>query len=218
MISNKKSNIFLTQTNFPRLWTLFQYLAGGTVDKRRLCKIHYTNQSNILEIGCSTGNIAQAFSKYKNINYTGIDIDNSAIRFAKNSFKNKNNFQFLNIDLRDYIKINNKKYDYVLFAGIIHHINDNTAIELLNSAIDLISNNGILVIVDPLLPDKKDPLLIHYYMKLEQGNFVKTKKEMLILIKKINKLNLVSVNTHYVTASPINFPVCAKFIVLKCKK
>lgn len=216
--TKKRSNPFLSQTNFPRLWTMFQYFAGGTVDKRKLCKIHYENQLNILEIGCSTGNIARAFIKKRNISYTGIDIDNAVIKYAKHSFRHNNNFQFLNIDLINFEKEAKQKYDYILFAGIIHHIDDNDAINLLNVAINLLSDDGILLVVEPLLPEKNDSKFIHYYMKLEQGGYVRKEKKMLMLIKKISGLNLEKVAVQYVNATPFSFPICAKFGVYRCNK
>jgi hypothetical protein len=55
---------FLSQSNFPRLWLLFQYLVGGTADKRRLAAMYYKGQKKVLEIGCSVGNVSQIFSKF----------------------------------------------------------------------------------------------------------------------------------------------------------
>jgi 2-polyprenyl-3-methyl-5-hydroxy-6-metoxy-1,4-benzoquinol methylase len=218
MSTKKLTNPFLSQTNFPRLWTMFQYFAGGTLDKRMLCKIYYKNQTNILEVGCSTGNIAQAFVKNRNINYTGIDVDNAAIQYAKHSFLKKTNFRFLHIDLRDFKRETTKRYDYILFAGIIHHIDDSMAIKLLNTAIGLLSDDGIVVVVEPVLPEKNDPKFIHYYMKLEQGAYVRSAKKMLMLIKSVSGLSLENATTQYVNATPFNFPVCAKFGVYQCKK
>lgn len=185
------------------------------MDKRKLCKIHYKDQTNILEIGCSTGNIAQAFVKNNNIRYTGIDLDSATIQSAQHSFRKRNNFRFLNTDLRDFCRGTTEKYDYILFAGIVHHIDDSMVIELLNTAIGLLSSDGILVVVDPLLPDKNDPMFTHYFIKLEQGSFVRTEKEMLDLLKKISGISLGNTATHYVNATPFKFPVCAKFGVYR---
>lgn len=209
---------FFSQTNFPGLWTIFQYFIGGTVDKRKLCKTYYDNQENILEVGCSTGNIARAFIENKNVKYTGIDLDKGAIKYAKYSFKNNVNFKFLNIDLRNFKKKTKEKFDYILFAGIIHHIDSVMAIKLLKVASKLLSRNGALVVVDPLLPDNRDSKFVHYYMKFEQGNYLREEKNMLALMKKVYELKLEEASTLYVNATPLNFPVCAKFGLYKFKK
>ncbi len=218
MSTKKNSNPFLSQANFPRLWTLFQYFAGGAVDKRKLCKVYYGNQTNILEIGCSTGITAKAFLKNKNINYTGIDLDNAAIKYAKNAFKEKNNFNFIASDLRDFVKKTTKKFDYILFAGVIHHIDNSMAIKLSIAAAKILSKNGILVVVEPLLPEKNDPKFMHYYKILEQGKYVRTKKDMLKLVESLPGLRLEDMTIQYINATPFNFPICAKHGIYRLKK
>ncbi len=49
---------------------------------------------DMLEVGCSVGNIANAFQSFAEISYTGIDIDSTAIRRAQ-----KNMIAFRNFDL-----------------------------------------------------------------------------------------------------------------------
>jgi 2-polyprenyl-3-methyl-5-hydroxy-6-metoxy-1,4-benzoquinol methylase len=218
MTSLKDSKPYFSQTRFPKLWTIFQYLIGCTIDKRELCKIHYNDEKNILEIGCSTGNIAHTFKKYKDISYTGIDIDEAVIKYAQNIYKNNANFEFIHIDIRDYKNKVSKKFDYILFGAIIHHIDDDLSKELLNTAIGLLNPGGSIVIVEPLMPEKNDPWLVKYFIKLEQGKYVRTESNMIYLVKSINNLNLDNTTVKYINATPFKFPICAKFGVYKLRK
>lgn len=78
--------MFLNQSNTPRLWLFFQRLIGGRKDKQTLALSAWDGQRNILEIGCSVGNIANAFRTLPNIHYTGIDIDEKVIDVTKSRF------------------------------------------------------------------------------------------------------------------------------------
>ena len=68
----------LSQFLSPIAFDAFQFALGGTIAKRQLVLDVYSNQRRVLEIGCSTGNIASAFLD-RDVDYTGVDIDGTAI-------------------------------------------------------------------------------------------------------------------------------------------
>jgi 2-polyprenyl-3-methyl-5-hydroxy-6-metoxy-1,4-benzoquinol methylase len=137
---------FLSQSNFPRLWMLFQHLVGGSVYKRRLATMYYKGQKKVLEIGCSVGNVSQVFSKFKQAEFTGIDIDNNALGYARKRLGSLPNFTFRNVALSDLAKTG-EKFDYVLFANILHHVDDKTAIILLKDVQLLLSAGATLIVM-----------------------------------------------------------------------
>ncbi len=138
---------FLTQANFPRLWLFFQNHIGGTKDKQVLALSARENRCKILEIGCSVGNIADAFRPLKNILYTGIDIDSSAIGTAHMRFT-KTQFCFLETSVEEHAK-SGMRYDYILIAGMLHHVDDATALSILKNTRLLAGQNTIVNIFDP---------------------------------------------------------------------
>jgi SAM-dependent methyltransferase len=74
---------------------------------------------SILEVGCGTG-IYPIKNKnlFENIDYTGIDISDSAIEFCKNN----SSFEFI---VGDFIKMNiSKKYDLVFSHAVVDHVYD----------------------------------------------------------------------------------------------
>lgn len=209
---------FCTQTRFPTLWKIFQYSIGGTIDKRKLCVLKYQGQERILEVGCSLGNIAKVFQKLPNIFYTGIDIDSVVISYAQKDFATWNNFNFLSQDIHKFAQESQEKFDYILFAGIFHHIDDESCQSMLKIVTQLMKNRGIVVVVDPLLPKPQDNWFIHWFLNLEQGKYLRRESEMYRILSNVPGLQLEEAEVHYVGATPFSIPKCARFGVYVLSK
>lgn len=209
---------FFTQSRCPVLWKIFQYCMGGTTDKRKLAIRNYKKQRNILEVGCSLGNIAGVFKKNPNIKYTGIDIDPKAIKYAQKDYASFPNFRFLCMELKDFIKQNDEQFDYILFAGILHHVDYETCRNLFKSVRIIMSNDGLLVVTDPLLPRKDDSWFIRFFVKFERGKYIRNESEMQIIIQNIQGFQLRSAETYFIGPAPILAPKCARFGVYTFSK
>jgi SAM-dependent methyltransferase len=207
----------LTQSRFPTLWKIFQFCLGGSVDKRKLCRLKYKGQPRILEVGCSLGNIARGFVKIPHINYTGIDIDPVVIDYAQKDFVSQPNFRFLCEELPTFVQHSEEQFGYVLFAGVLHHVNDQLAQTMLDTARQLMPDDGALVVVEPLIPASEDHWFLHWFIKLEKGDHVRTGAEMAHLLQ-VPGLHLEEAEAHYVAASPFSWPKCARFGVYLLSK
>ena len=203
---------FFTQSRFPFLWNAFQYAIGGVIDKRRLCLEPYSGEKRVLEVGCSVGNIADAFINLPGVNYTGIDIDGVAIEYAKKRFLKHLNFNFIYGDMLG-LPNDNSRYDYILFAGCCHHMTDEQCIDLLSAAAGLLTERGRLVVVDPLLPSKEDHWFIKMFIKLEQGMHLRNGDELRSIIEKVNGLKIENDKEVLVSSTPLGWPLCARFAV-----
>ncbi|HBG48345.1 MAG TPA: hypothetical protein DDW90_02315 [Cyanobacteria bacterium UBA9971] len=200
----------LNQTNFPFLWKIFQLTVGGTCVKRQLSTQFYNNEKNILEVGCSLGNVSRAFVKFPNINFKGIDIDPVVIDYAKKDFKKYKNFEFECQDISTLFE-SSEKYDYILLCGLLHHINDEEVVEMLRSVSKILNQNGKIVIVDILLPEINDNLLYKMYVKLDKGHYIRKYNDLNNLIMKTDTfLNLIENNLYFVGGTPIFWPKCAR--------
>ena len=200
----------LTQSRFPKLWNFFQFWFGGTVDKQKLCLKHYNNELNILEIGCSTGNIARAFANIdKELFYTGLDIDVNVLKIAQR--KLIPNSKFLLGDIRSGV-LENNQYDYILYAGILHHLNCTDALAILNQGHKYLSDKGKIVIVEPLLPQCNDSYFIKLFLKLfENGIHVRAFDDLIQMLFQVKKVKLISKEQYIISASPFGMPKCARF-------
>jgi SAM-dependent methyltransferase len=203
--------ILLTQARMPALWNLFQWTIGGTVDKRKLCAKYYSAQKRVLEVGCSVGNIAVAFRKYPDIQYVGIDVDQAAIEMARKRFIRFTNFSFHCQDLSKRGKIDGR-FGYILLAGILHHLADDESRSLLHTAAELLDEDGLLVVVDPVLPESGDNPFLQFYLKtLEQGRYVRDGAALDKLLHSEPGLLCCDKETCLVAATPIGWPKCARF-------
>lgn len=202
---------FLSQENFPVLWKIFQWTIGGTIDKQKLALRKYRGQKNVLEVGCSSGNVARIFRRFKNIHFTGLDIDPNAIQLAQQDFARDKNFKFLCIDIADYAESSADRFDYILVGGVAHHVNDASLITMLASAKKLLSPDGILVVVDPVKPGPKDNWFIHLYQKMERGQFVRPYDNLKEIILKTPGLQLKESEQCVIGATPLSTPASCRF-------
>lgn len=201
----------LSQTNYPKLWNIFQICIGGTIDKRNLLKRHINGtEKDILEIGCSVGNIAKIF-KNSNINYLGIDIDSEVIKYAQNRYKRSFNLKFQLIDLFD-IDIS-KKYDLIVFPAMFHHVNDKVMTDMLNFSKKLMRPNTRIVVNDPIQPPPSAPRLFHLSLEyLEKGEFVRSKEQFHSIISNISGLKVSKYSHTTIGATPFSQPKFFHFV------
>jgi|TARA_Y100000310_G_scaffold71619_1_gene67497 2-polyprenyl-3-methyl-5-hydroxy-6-metoxy-1,4-benzoquinol methylase len=158
----------------------------GDRDKQKLAIEYYSGEKRVLEIGCSCGNISAVFKEFPDIEFLGIDIDQIAIDVAKKRFSKNKNFIFLNISL-DEIKETNQKFNYILVASILHHVDNSITKKILNDALAVLAPKGKLVICEPNKPGPNDPLVfhrnVHYF---EKGEYLRTQDELLMIINEID--------------------------------
>jgi SAM-dependent methyltransferase len=208
----------LTQTRLLALWNFFQWTIGGTVDKRKLCTKYYSGQKRVLEVGCSVGNIAVAFLKYPYVQYVGVDIDQAAIAMARKRFARYKNFSFHCQD--GTIKINaDDRFDYILLAGVLHHLTDDGSLSLLQNAAELLDDGGLLVVVDPVLPELSDTKFLRFYLKtLEQGRYVRDCVSLDALLNSESGIVFNGGDTCLVGATPFGWPKCARFGIWRYRR
>jgi SAM-dependent methyltransferase len=161
---------FLTQERFPKLWLLFQAIFGATREKKRLALKHLGDHRNVIEIGCSAGVLARAFADVPGLRYLGVDIDPRAIELATERFSDQKNVSFSTQTMRE-LGDQGHTFDYVLFANILHHVDDPTAVDLIRDASRLVAPGGTMVVIEPDILRPDDSLLVRSLYKLERGLF-----------------------------------------------
>ena len=97
----------------------------------------------VLEIGCSTGILAEKFSLDAK-KYLGIDISNRAIKIAKS--KKLTNAVFCVADVHA-LNLPNESIDVVLTSGVLHHLDLKQVCKEINR---VLRPRGILVAREPL--------------------------------------------------------------------
>jgi SAM-dependent methyltransferase len=199
----------LNQSRFPRLWLWFQYLIGGCHHKQQMARQHYAGAPNVLEVGCSVGNLASGFARYPDIRYTGVDIDDAAIRHARRAFRRRPNFRFVCGDLCA-LGLPGGSFDYVILSAMLHHIDDVGCRTLLAACAHLLSKGGMLVVTDPVWPEPDDPWLVHFFNRIEQGQHVRPEADLLALLNGVPGLVLKEQRRFFLQGSPFGWPRIAR--------
>lgn len=88
--------IFSNPVSIPWLWNAIQHVLGAPRFKRELYRSKLHPPGTLLDLGCATGHLADAFTDFE---YYGVDLDAEAIRVARQRFCDRANMHFLVADL-----------------------------------------------------------------------------------------------------------------------
>lgn len=152
--------------------------------ERKVLKHEIQNQNDslkILDLGCGTGEFSEVF---KNCDYTGIDINHRYINYAKNKYER--NFLLMNATN---LNFPNNNFDYIVVLGVLHHLDDDKTLKVLNEMIRVIKDDGKIIIMEDVHTGNKIDILGNLIRRLDEGNYIKTKEDYLNLIGKIVKIN-----------------------------
>jgi len=156
---------------------------------------NYLNSKNkkILEIGCSTGNVAREIIDMDNNSYYGVDISKKYIDMAtKSSAKGK----FLQMDARK-LDFDNELFDIVMLSSILHHIDNDTGRICFKEIHRVLKKDGVVIISEPIVNHKS--LISIILCKLDRGHFIRTTGEYKNLFKNfvIETANHFKFGGHY---------------------
>jgi len=108
-------------------------------------KPHIKLATNILDLGCGSGRLAEFISKDQN--YLGIDNSKELISLAKANYENKN----IKFKIGDAIEssLPKEKFDLVLLIAVLHHIpTKKLRFEVLKNINSALKPNGKLIITN----------------------------------------------------------------------
>lgn len=175
----------LTQERFPRLWNSFQYFFGDYNLKYELNSPFVENFQTIVEVGCSTGELAAKFSSHSFVRYVGVDIDPKAVETAKSlDLDNRYEFVVADITKSDEIIIDDPETTLILLASMIHHISDDQLLDLLHSLRHHLKGASV-VISDPELERATYSWRARFFYRLERGNYRRSLVEVLNILVEI---------------------------------
>jgi len=204
----------LTQQSHPKLWLLFQYFFGGNKDKKRIVFSYLGNKRKILEIGCSLGVVAKEFIEQPSVQYLGIDIDQNAINYCSMNLS-RSHMRFENISLRDLVA-KGEKFDYVIFANILHHVDDVLAIELMGDSKELLQNGGRILFMEPDTLHGDENFLMRQLYKLERGEYRRPLKNLTGMISDA-KLEIIEAKSSYNSIGILPMLNCGRIIEILAK-
>jgi 2-polyprenyl-3-methyl-5-hydroxy-6-metoxy-1,4-benzoquinol methylase len=122
----------------------------------------------VLDLGCGDGALSAHLPQ---AHYTGIDHNRSYIDSAQRRYAAPDR-RFLEADLADLASTQSGQFDVVAAIGVLHHLSDDVACDVLREAAVLLASQGRIVTVDPVFhPDQRTTARL--LMALDRGRFVR---------------------------------------------
>jgi hypothetical protein len=105
--------------------------------------------------------------------YNGFDIDQRYINYAQNHFGNRGNFHceiFNEASARRFEGV-----DVVMLNGLLHHVDDKTATDLLNTARAALRPGGTGFTLDGCFRQNQSPF-VRWLLQNDRGRYVRTQE------------------------------------------
>ena len=159
-----------------RLWDVFQNVVGGNRQKKEAIREHIRAPGKVLEIGCATGNVAEAFGDF---DYVGVDLDMGCIALARWKFP-RSNYRFYCLDILEDDLPEDPDFHYVLISHTAHHLPDDYMKPLIRRSSALLREGGELMILDMVRPEPW-AFRKQFYYRLDRGRHFRSIAEFRVL-------------------------------------
>ena len=160
----------------PTIYRLFSNLIGGDarclyVDKH----IRPRYGDKILDIGCGSADI---LSYLPSVEYVGLDSSQAYINSAKKRFGNRGTFLTKKVSKNAINEVS--FFDIVLAGGVLHHLDDNEALQLFELARSALKKGGRLITLDGCYTEEQS-LTARFLLSIDRGRYLRTKDQYLCL-------------------------------------
>jgi SAM-dependent methyltransferase len=195
----------------PFVYDTFQQLVGAYAWRRRVIENQVLGELEqagaLLDIGCGTADVLSYLPQA--VRYVGFDRNPSYIAQAKQRFADRN-AQFMCEEFRGTLSGDGDKFDVVLALGLLHHLDDDEALKLFESAANVLKDGGIFLTLDPLIAAEQSPFA-RYIVTHDRGKNVRT----LAHYAELAKARFPQTEA-FVDNRPLRIPYTG--IVLRCRK
>jgi len=175
----------------PFFYEALQTAVGHKVARRMVIDeyVRPEKKSMILDIGCGPGKMLEILS---DVEYVGVDFNESYIESARELYAGKGKFFVSNatsIDLPE-----DEQFDIILAYNLMHHMEDEEVIQLLDSSKKFLKKGGRLISMDPCLV-LDATLFAKILIKFDRGTSIRTAEDYSNLAK--NSFEKVESNVRY---------------------
>lgn len=169
----------------PILYNLLQRIVGAMKARKVLINSYSGIKQGykILDIGCGTGYIVNYLQD--GVTYVGFDVSSNYIKYAQNKYINPN-YSFNCEHLTKEALSKYGQFDIVMMNGLIHHLNDNDSLNILNLAKHYLKESGTIIGIDGCYTEGLD-FITWWMLKNDRGIFVRNKTDYDLLFKMVFK-------------------------------
>lgn len=162
----------------PSVYRWFQRVVSGGAAQRLVCEYLRPNRGDrVLDIGCGPGHLLEELGP---VDYVGFDYNADYIRQAQARFGTRGRFMCLDVANAGPIEIG--QFDLVIAIGVLHHLDDEAARNLLRLAKQSLKPNGRLVTLDGCFTPRQSAIA-RAILRNDRGRFVRTEPEYLRLVR-----------------------------------
>ena len=183
---------FLTN---PSLYVLFQRFLGGNGVGKFLADNFWKLKGGetVVDIGCASGFVLDYMPQ--DVKYYGVDISKVYIDAAHKKFSNRGTFLLGTArDLLNNGEALRKRVDLVTCNGLLHHLTDDEAIDVLEIAKEFLRPNGRLVCLEATFLTRQTRFSKRM-VSMDRGRYVRSEQEWKDLIGRSFKSFSTSVVT-----------------------
>src|SRR5262245_29103191 len=154
----------------PRLYLLSQFLVGGLRARARCLDDHVPRRANlrVLDVGCGPGYVVKQLT---GCHYIGLDLDRGYIDYARRRYGHLGEFHCELLTER-FVR-EHPPFDLALLNGVLHHLEDAAAVDLLQLIRSALAADGRLLTLDGFHRAQHPPLT-RALLALDRGRFIRT--------------------------------------------
>jgi SAM-dependent methyltransferase len=174
----------------PRVYDFAQDLVGAERLRAVLLRdhVHPRAGQRLLDIGCGTARVLSHLPQ--NVAYVGVDLSSAYVDAAKNAYGARGEFHCVDIGGADPGRF--EGFDVALAIGLLHHLDDDEALNMLAVAHRALAQDGRLITVDGCFEDGQSRMA-RYTIERDRGRNVRTPEAYADLARQVFERVQVSV-------------------------
>jgi len=175
----------------PTVYRFAQWLVGADRFRKVLIEdfLQVETGMKLVDIGCGPADILKYLP---DVDYVGLDHSRSYVDSAIARFGSRG--QFIQITAGEIDLIQFAPRDLAISIGVLHHLNDGEALEMLKMAKAVLGENGRFVSVDPTIAVGQHPIG-RFLASRDRGQHVRAPNSIEALVKQV--FGKVTVHTRH---------------------
>ncbi|MFN3715816.1 MAG: class I SAM-dependent methyltransferase [Thiobacillus sp.] len=175
--------------SLPAVYSGFQYLMGARSGWQRLVDdyIKPFPGARVLDVGCGPADLLGYLGE---VEYWGYDISADYIAHARQKFGTLGQFTCGLLTPAEVARL--PAFDRVVLSGVLHHLDDSAARELLALVRLALKPEAHLVTVDPCLVDGQNPVA-RFLIERDRGQNVRTEAGYTALVKPLFDHSIIEI-------------------------
>lgn len=178
--------------SIPIVYSSLQFVMGAQSIWKHIVNdlIHAKSGMAVLDIGCGPADILSYLPE--GTQYWGYDISEEYIKKAQKKYGARGNFVCKLLNEHDLENL--PKFDRVVLTGVLHHLDDDVAKQVIRLAYMALNEGGKLVSVDPCFAHNQHPIA-RFLISQDRGQNVRAESAYKTLVNKVFK-NVQSTVVH----------------------